>query len=70
MNFALTAWDRDILPPFIARYFPVEIALFIYLHSPVDARKLKQQLQQNDIPKEVLRSVDALKQETGVHFHP
>ncbi len=56
-------------PAEIIRDFLVEIMFFRYLQSAVDARKLKQQLQQNDITCEVRRSVVVSKQETSVNFH-
>ncbi len=56
-------------PAVIIRDFPVEITFFRYLQSAVDARKLKQQLQQNDITYEVRRSVAVSKQETSANFH-
>ena len=52
-------------PGIIIRDFPVEITCFRYLQSAVDARKLKQQLQQNDITYEVRRSVVVSKLKTG-----
>ncbi len=46
-----------------------KLRFFRYSHSSVDARKVKQQLQQNDITYEVRRSVVASKQETSANFH-
>ncbi len=63
MNFALTALDRDIFPAKRYENFLCKFRLNNTHLSAVHTRKLKQQLQQNDITYVVSRSLVASEQE-------